>query len=157
MKKLTKTQKKQIQRIHNFEVETIKNVVAIMKKISVVTQQIIDDTYRLYRLPKIVDGKPDGAATIAFMNTKVKTPYGSISRLTKMKIDIKNAVAPLLLKRDKYIELRSKQQYENSYYTTAWAFSNTVKRKVKVKLLKEDDLIKVVNNNPKSVFKSEDL
>lgn len=155
--KLNKNQKKLIQRTNNFEVETVRTVLSIMKEVGKRTQEIIDVTYREYRLPKLVDGIPDGAATSAFMNTKIKTKYGYMSRLTKMKIDIKNAVAPLLLKRDKYIEQRSKEQYMNAYYTTAWTMRNTVKRNIKVKKLTDKDMVKKINDNPKSVFKSEDL
>ena len=128
-----------------------------MKEVGRVTQQIIDDAYRKYRLPIMTDGMPDGYKTASFMNGKIKTQYGYISRMTKIKIDIKNAVAPLLLKRDKYIEKRSRMQYLNSYYTTAWSMHNEAKKKIKVKKLDDKDLTVAVNDNPKSVFKSGDL
>lgn len=141
-----------------FIARLIIEIVKISEQINERIKKIITDTYEKYSLPKMLDGKPDAASTTAFMNEKINyRDMGKISRLNIMKIEIKSAVTPLLVKRDKLIELRSRVAYMNGYYWNAWAVQNAAKVKDKWPKVKPKEIDNAINENPLSVFKSKEI
>lgn len=86
------------------------------------TEDEILRVYRKYDLPIMIKGKPDGQATIDFMNQKLGKYKGkSVSRMRALQFNVREEIQPLFLKKDKMTEGFLSKQMQSSFFDSAWA------------------------------------
>jgi hypothetical protein len=132
---------------------TDKEIVKQYKEINKAIDEELLKVYKKYNLPKLVNGKPNGAATIAFMKKEIKvSELHKLSRLNLLKLQIRKRIGPILLKIDKNIENIAEIMYQNGYYWNAWAVEQDVRVNLRFPLLTEKEITAAVQENPFSIF-----
>jgi hypothetical protein len=130
-----------------------KEIVAIYTDLNDRIQADLLKIYKKYDLPKMVDGVPNGEATIAFMHGKISVgDRGRISRLQAEQESIAASMRSALVRKDKLIEKAAIEMYQNGYYWNAWATTNAAGIDIAWPLIDDQMIKKAVYDNPFSVF-----